>query len=237
MKLNISIDDICPHPNSSIKVLDRCYEILNVFPDIKFTLFIPLSYTRLHEPSYFVSHDVSFCKVIAELPSENFELGWHGYYHGIRGVSNNDEFETLSYDACVGVLKNMFNESKIAGLYDLFKPILRPSAFRMSPDSFKACFDNGIELLALSEEREYYGADKLGKLQVVYYNVNPPFKPLKPFQYTEIVYHAFEGDQNYLDQTKTLDLIQFLDTNQFEYVFLQKLQPYVNKLYNNYEEK
>ena len=44
--VNISIDDITPHPHSSFDVLDRCYELIEFFPDIKFTLFMPMAYYR-----------------------------------------------------------------------------------------------------------------------------------------------------------------------------------------------
>ena len=43
-KVNISIDDVSPHPLSSVKVLERCYEIIKVFPDVKFSLFVPIAY-------------------------------------------------------------------------------------------------------------------------------------------------------------------------------------------------
>ena len=32
--VNISIDDVTPHPLSSTKVLDRCYELIEEFEDI-----------------------------------------------------------------------------------------------------------------------------------------------------------------------------------------------------------
>ena len=44
--LNISIDDVSPHPKSSISVVKRCFELIDVFPDIKFSLFVPVSYWR-----------------------------------------------------------------------------------------------------------------------------------------------------------------------------------------------
>ena len=45
-RVNISIDDITPHPHSSLRVLDRCFELIDIFPDIKFTLFVPIAYYR-----------------------------------------------------------------------------------------------------------------------------------------------------------------------------------------------
>lgn len=44
--VNISIDDVSPHPLSSTKVLDQCFELIKYFPDIKFTLFVPAAYWR-----------------------------------------------------------------------------------------------------------------------------------------------------------------------------------------------
>ena len=35
-KLNVSIDDVSPHEKSSIKVVERCFELIKIFPDIKF---------------------------------------------------------------------------------------------------------------------------------------------------------------------------------------------------------
>ena len=62
--INISIDDVSPHPHSSIKVLDRCFELINIYPDIKFTLFIPLAYWRTVRP------DISTKKplILSEFP-------------------------------------------------------------------------------------------------------------------------------------------------------------------------
>ena len=44
-RVNISIDDISPHPQSSAKVLHRCFDLIKIFEDIKFTIFVPLYHT------------------------------------------------------------------------------------------------------------------------------------------------------------------------------------------------
>ena len=49
-KVNISIDDVSPHPMSSVGVIDRCMEVIEEFPDVKFTLFIPAAYWRTTRP-------------------------------------------------------------------------------------------------------------------------------------------------------------------------------------------
>ena len=69
-KVNISIDDISPHPRSSTEVLNRCAELIEVFPDIKFSLFIPMAYWRTSRPGtppekpLIVSAYPDFCEIL-----------------------------------------------------------------------------------------------------------------------------------------------------------------------------
>ena len=99
----------------------------------------------------------------------------------------------------------------------MFKNILRPPAWRMSPESIRASADNGIEVLALSSESyhdgslDYKGEDKKFK-NVVYYNSCPPSKELKFYKKTEIVYHACEWDSNFLNKKLKDDLVDFLNS-------------------------
>ena len=68
--INISIDDISPHPRSSLKILKQCYELIKIFPDIKFSLFLPMAYWRTKkkgtesEMPYTISDDYNFCQEI-----------------------------------------------------------------------------------------------------------------------------------------------------------------------------
>ena len=87
--VNISIDDVSPHPLSSTKVLNQCYELIKTFPEIKFTLFIPVAYWRTMKAiaaspaPFYISEHPKFCEEIKSLPKENFEIAYHGYHHGI----------------------------------------------------------------------------------------------------------------------------------------------------------
>lgn len=230
-KINISIDDISPHPKSSVGVLERCRELIEVFPDIKFTLFIPAAYWRtMGETSTAkalrLDHHPEFCDLLAALPASNFELAYHGLFHGIPGKSNNDEFKELDYSTADKTFKSMRKIVELSGLANKFKPYFRPPAWRMSPQSFSAARDNGIEVLALSPKQyalnTYQDSDReFGK--VVYYNVNPPFDPLRDFDETEIVYHACEWDRNFLDVKLKNELQDFLANRQCEFVFLEGL--------------
>jgi predicted deacetylase len=226
MMVNISIDDVSPHPKSSVKVLDNCYDIIEFFPEVKFTIFVPMNYRRMGERAYPICDFPDFCETLKELPKSNFELGWHGYYHGIPKKSNNDEFASFNnYDEVINRIKLMKEMAHKASVIDCFKPIFRPPAFRMAACAFRALKDSGIDILALSPKQSvrmgYRGQDEnFGK--VVYYNANPPDIPLKLFPSTEIVYHACEWDRSYLSEELKKELMVFLeevkDVSRFVYM-------------------
>jgi len=223
-KINISIDDVSPHPKSSTKVLESCYKVIGEYPEVKFTLFVPINYTRLREKSYPLEGNPHFCEVLKKLSRKNFEIGYHGYYHGVLNKSNNDEFRDFSYEGAKQRFEMMLEATERAEVADVFKPIFRPPAWRMSPGSIRAAKDCGFEVLALSPDKysdgslDYKGEDKAFK-NVVYYNACPPYKPLSLFEKTEIVYHACEWDKNYLNFDKADELIKFLKPNEEKITF------------------
>ena len=232
--VNISIDDISPHPKSSLSVVERCLEVIKIFPDTKFSLFVPVSYWRTIKTKTTTKAPLQinlfpdFCDNLKKLPKKNFEICYHGYYHGIPGKSDNDEFQYLDYAEASEKFKAMFEVSSLAGLSEVFKKIFRPPAWRMSPDSIRAARDCGIKLLALSP-KEYAKNTYMGEENkvndVVYYNCNPPFDNLNLHKKTEIVYHACEWDKNYLDIEKTKSLKDFLNVNKdnISFSFLEGL--------------
>ena len=230
-KVNISIDDVSPHPRASILVVERCKKLINLYPDIKFTLFVPIAYwqtmprsgilTSTPKPLNIDKYE-KFCKYLDKLPEKNFELCYHGLYHGIPFKSNNDEFQYLNFEEAREKFGLMFDITKKANLFNKFKKIFRPPAWRMSPDAIKAAKHVGIQVLALSPDeyalKTYQGEQKAFK-DVVYYNVNPPFKELKLFEKTEMVYHACEWDRNHLGEEKIEELSNFIEKNKDEIEF------------------
>ena len=233
MKINISIDDVSPHPLSSARVLDRCHELIKVFPEIKFSLFVPTAYWRTvkHEistPSPLFLHKFpEFCEVLRNLPSGNFEICYHGLFHGLPGVSDNDEFRDLDEEQSKDKFQQMMDVARVAGVEDLFKPIFRPPAWRMSPSSIIVAEKMGIKVLALSPKeyaKKYYAGAENKFSKVVYYNCNPPFDPLMSYHNTEVVYHACEWDKNYLSKNLAYELEEWLKLQKnFEFSFLEGL--------------
>jgi predicted deacetylase len=238
MKINISIDDVSPHPNSSISVLDRCFELIDIFPDIKFTLFVPIAYWRTVKSEIAtprplqIDQFVDFCNALRLLPENNFEICYHGLHHGIPGKSDNDEFQYLTYESAVEKFNLMFSIVKNANLDEKFKMIFRPPAWRMSPGAFDAAEKVGIQLLALSPkdyaQKIYDNKDKSSfwKDKVVYYHANPPFDPLVERETIEIVYHACQWDQNFLNNEKRSELERFLTSSKerIEFCFIKELR-------------
>jgi peptidoglycan/xylan/chitin deacetylase (PgdA/CDA1 family) len=232
MKVNISIDDVSPHPLSSHRVLDRCYELIDDFPEIKFTLFVPTAYwrtvregIRTPRPLPLYEH-LEFCKLIKSLSPKNFEIGYHGLYHGIPGVSDNDEFQSLDYETAMKKFQDIKDVVNEADMGHVFKPIFRPPAWRMSPDAIRAAKDAGIRTLALSSKpyakQTYCGVDEDFE-NVVYYDSNPPFDPLVVKASNEIVYHACEWDKNYLSKELSTELKQWLQQKSVQFCFIEEL--------------
>lgn len=232
MKVNVSIDDVSPHPKSSVRVLDRCFELIKIFPKIKFSLFVPVAYWRTVRPEIatrdplIVSHHPEFIESLLGLPDGNFELCYHGLFHGIPGSSDNDEFQNLNYNQARDKFEKMFEIVKTAGMFDKFKPVFRPPAWRMSPEAISAAEDAGIQILALSPKQyakdTYKGRDESFK-KVIYYNSNPPLDPLFVTENLEVVYHACEWDRNYLSESMRSDLIEFLSDKNVEFCFMSEM--------------
>lgn len=230
MKVNISIDDISPHPQSSDKILNQCKKILEKFSDAKFTLFVPLAYwrtkgeTKTSAPLR-IDHFPDFCDRLKSLSKENYEIAFHGLCHGIPGKSNNDELQDVDYLDALEIIDMMYGIAKCANIFDDFQMILRPPAWRMSPGAFKACLDKGINFLALSSDdyakATYNGADEseLWRGKVNYYTCAPPVKPLILTEKTEIVYHACLWDKNALTNERVYELLQFLNSHKGKFTF------------------
>ena len=88
-----------------------------------------------------------FCNSLKSLNPNNFEICYHGHFHGIPGKSDNDEMRNISYDGMKILIEAMRNTVKNAGLEGIFKEVIRPPAWRMSPEAIKASRDEGIQWL------------------------------------------------------------------------------------------
>ena len=222
-----------PHPFASVKVLDRCFELIEAFPDIKISLFVPVAYWRTQRPGArtkdpLVIHKYpDFCQKLKDISPDNFEVCYHGYYHGIPGENDNNEFLDISYKDATKRWESMKDRVRRAGLDEIFKPIFRPPAWRMGPEAWDALNEGGVELFAVTDIdyalKSYQGKDK--EYRSNYSTVFPPFRPLEIKESCGIVYHACEWDKNFLNEKHTKELINFLSEHEdnIEFVFMEDL--------------
>tara|TARA_Y100000591_G_C21838003_1_gene703813 strand:- start:1234 stop:1953 length:720 start_codon:yes stop_codon:yes gene_type:complete len=228
--INISVDDVSPHPMSSISVLNNFKNIIEEFPDVKITLFVPTAYWRTTRANVAtripleINKFPEFCSALKSLNPQNFEICYHGHFHGIPGKNDNDEMRNLSYSEMKSLIDTMRKTVEDAGLSNVFKDVIRPPAWRMSPDAIRAAKDQGIKVLALSSQTytdgslDYKGEDKkFGN--VVYYTSCPPSLDLSLVKKTEIVYHACDWDKNYFSESMSKELLDFLIKNKGDYKF------------------
>lgn len=236
-KLNISIDDVTPHPRSSTRVLEKCYRILDSVPHARFTLFVPTAYWRSvpTPPESFCERPLSlhdhpeFCDVLRSLPDESFEVGFHGHHHGIPGSSNNDELRSLNADQARETFQKMVDEVARSNLDRKFKRILRPPAWRLSPDSFDVSREF-FDVLAINSSKTYteiYGGKQLDdhwKTRTVFADAYPPILEV-PDQWDslEVVFHACEWDRNYLSDEMADSMIRLFHTSGARGAFIGEL--------------
>jgi len=226
MKINISIDDISPHPATNTNCLQYCHKLIEDFPDIKFTLFIPTSYTRFADgdtdvTQYNLLKHPNFVKEIRALNEINFEIGLHGSEHGRENpISNNDEFANSSYEEAYDIVGDALDTMYYSGLLNdnKFSHILRPSAYRMSAEAIRAARDMRIKALGLHSYYAYlvyYGDEYKKKNDIVWADAHPPTAPLLYKQdKLEIVYHALKKDINYFSEERMTELKNFLITQE-----------------------
>jgi predicted deacetylase len=224
-KINISIDDISPHPQSSIKALDNCFRLLNKFPNAKFTLFIPTAYT-LREPTYLITSYPDFCTVLKDLPQTSFELGWHGHFHGVPGINRSGEFQNLNLVNAIDTFRRMFDTAEYCKIKDLFKPIFRPPAFVLSNQSAAACAEVGITSLSLRRIADYQDINKSFPGHINYCTSCPPYIPMKVEQNIELVYHACEWSHNFIGhETRYTELVHYIEAlNDYQFIFFEELK-------------
>jgi predicted deacetylase len=229
MKVNISIDDVSPHPKSSIKCLRGCHEMIDIFPSIKFTLFVPTAYTRAKEKTYLLTDYPTFCKEIRELSKDHFEIGYHGHFHGMNKNSSNGEFKEISYEKALEKLnssKKVFNECGIE-----VQPIFRPPAFYLGKEAYRACIDFGIQNISLypkygfdgpknSEKTSYIDCHPRCRLDKNW--TNPPYQTLTKLDSLGLMYHACEWDKNYFSKVMKKELIRFLKQSKVDFYFFEE---------------
>lgn len=229
MRINISIDDISPRPDAGLECLKQCYSLIDIFPNIKFSLFIPCAYTRFSDGEtnvnkWFLLHHPSFISELKHLARENFELGFHGYTHGNELTkSNNDEFASLSFKEASMLFSEMKHVFDECGLK--YSNIFRPPAYRMSQEAIRAAKARNITLglhTAEPYKKTYAGEDETYN-RVIYVDSHPPTAELVKREKLSVVYHSLAKDRNFFNKERATELELFLIENECEFCFFDGL--------------
>lgn len=245
LNITISIDDICPHQYSGKKTIENCKKLLEMNPNLKFIFFIPIAYKRisgrvniLSEPNnpevniinktpLYLSNHKEFCKLVFNLPPENFQFGYHGYFHSKidrPGRSNNGEFKQLSYQETISKIKLMEAEVSKTILKDRFVKIFRPPGWAISNQGIKAFLDQGYTLhLSKSVPYDFQNIEKSLLKKIYYYDYSPPGSNLENPKKEDIhiVYHACEWLRNYMSIEQIDVLLDFYKEYKLSFHFLK----------------
>ncbi len=223
--INISLDDVCPHKQMGLDAAHRLADLVEHFPGIKFSLFVPTSLRRVRESKkrHCLLDYPKFVDGLLALPSDNFEICYHGHMHCNKPhKSNNDEFRYLNTTQALNIMnesKSIFEQTKIP-----VRPVFRPPGFWMSKDSFAACKQFGIKVLALVHTKKhlkcYKGED--GRYQHVVYVGSQPQKK----ECVEMLFHSHKKAKDSFDKRTFRNLLRTLRSNQKAIRFISMEQFY-----------
>lgn len=219
MLINISIDDISPHPKMGLDCLRNLDSLLNKFPNIKISLFVPTSICRYKfgEKKYCLLDYPKFVEEIKKLPN-NFEICYHGHFHGNKvKKSNNDEFRYLDATKTQELLNTSYKIFKETGIS--VKNVFRPPGFWMSQWAFEGCKNFGIKTLALNRDKRYrkcYNRQHKSFNNVVWVGKNT--------DYIEMFFHAGKDQRNYIGKESVKIIMNTINNyKDIEFVFLEQL--------------
>lgn len=220
--VNISIDDVCPHPIMRFYAVSRITDLLDKYPNLKCSLFVPtrLKRYKYKEKEYPLENYPDFVDQLKSLPSKNFEICYHGHMHGnSKPKSNNDEFRYIDKQKTIELL----NESKkvFDSLGLTVNPVFRPPGFWMNAEAFAGCKEFGIKVLALHNKKQYiacYAGEHLKYERVIYIGRQPDNN-----RHVELLFHAGKDQKDFLNKQMFKELCKKLDKWSPSFSFLGDL--------------
>lgn len=224
-EFNLSLDDMSPHEKAGLhfESIYWCNKLIEKFPDFKVNLFVPAAYCRLGEEPCFLTKNPDWIDKVNSLP-DNYRINLHGYYHRRvskkYGNSNNDEWQYLKYDQALDVGKNMIEEFEKAGLK--YHPTFRPPGWKISGPACQALEKLGVTCFA--------GNSKYQIKNENFYTakwVNYDWDMVSPYSGSGRVLaygHTSSWTNNYFDETRYNLVLDVLNSNDFEFRFLEDIR-------------
>lgn len=160
IQYNLNLDDLLPR-YTDFSVL---YKVLRVVPDIKVTVFMPISSRDWGQGKNYILDHPYWCRKVASLPSKNFEFSCHGWEHHLRDKT--PEFKCLSQADATVLLEQCERAFARAGIP--FVKGFRPPCWEMSEGTERALENLGY--LYLSDSPRFYEEHKDIKIPRIFSN-------------------------------------------------------------------
>lgn len=160
VKYNLNFDDLLPC-YTDFTLLER---LVQLFPEIKVTIFMPIN-SRVWGNKNILDYP-RWCQKIAQLPSKNFEIAPHGYYHHLNDRVRTPEFKYLSKKEAANLLLRCEEAFKRAGIK--FIRGFRPPRWEMSKGTEQALEKLGY--LFLSDSPRFYEEHQNIKIPRIFAN-------------------------------------------------------------------
>lgn len=224
-KFCLTLDDYSPDPRTND--LTWCDKLVERFPDIKVNLFVSAAYCRLGEEPKCLSDYMEWVDVVAKNLSNNYRINLHGNNHrrtpkdfgphNGKPVSNNDEWQYLSYGEAKLLGRVMLNEFDKVGLEHNFT--FRPPGWKISKDAVRALQDLGIKCFAGDSKYRKLVKSEL-KVKWIDWNwdliTEPPAGDICAFG------HNSNWCNNYIDKKRYNKIVKLLDSRDFDFVWVEE---------------
>ncbi len=157
MNVILEFDDFNPQHN--VDCLEEIEKLVNLFPDIKLTMFT----TSMYEQNN-MSHWKDWCdKVRKYIESDNLRLAVHGLYH------TNEEFKFKNKESAFDSIEKaekIFNESNLP-----FIKVFRGPHWGINAATYEALIDHNYKFVYTHNDY-YHLIDKYPQIRSVIYNWN-----------------------------------------------------------------
>ncbi len=227
---SLSLDDVCPHPECDIfsGSIDWCDKLIHRWPDIKIDLFVPFAYARLKDKDPFYLHNyVNWLKCINKLP-DNYKINLHGFFHrrsktdykwhqGIE--SNNNEWEKLTYAQAELLLNRMEKGFKKSGMK--FFKVFRPPGWHIGVEAARLLKNRGY---VIAGNKTYYKKirNMVEGVKYIPYNWDMT-TPCKIKGDVVAFGHTSNWTNNYMDELRYNLIMDLLDSDKFDFKFIEEL--------------
>lgn len=152
VRYNLNFDDLLPCYHN-FKLLEK---LVRLFPEIKITIFMPINSRDWGDNKNNILDHPKWCRKVAKLPSENFEIALHGYYHHLNDEDKTPAFKYLSKEEVIELLLKCEEAFKKAGIR--YTKGFRPPRWEISKGTEQALGELGY--LYLSDSPRFYEEHK-----------------------------------------------------------------------------